>query len=58
MSITFISLIAGLSVKLTKKLKYGFETSFEAKGGFIMVVLLSVTYLLAGSGVLGGLPQQ
>ena len=58
MPIIFVALIVGLSVKLTKKLINGFEITLEAKGGTIMVVLLAVTYLLAGSGVLGGLPQQ
>ena len=47
-------MIAALSVKLSKKLRNGFEVSFEAKGVGLMALVVAVTSCLAGLGVCGG----
>ena len=47
-------MIAGISVKLSKKLKNGLDVTFDAKGGSLMALVLTVTSCLAGLGVCGG----
>jgi len=47
-------MIAGLSVKLTKELINGFYVIVEAKGGFFVATIVTVTNCLAGAGVCGG----
>ena len=47
-------MIARLSVKLTKKLKNSFSVVVEAKGGFFVAIVVTVTSCLAGAGVCGG----